>query len=274
MRQTIILIALFCAACISAGCSSSLPSFRPYKMDIQQGNVVTSKMMLQLRPDMTRSQVRFVMGTPLIQDSFHKDRWDYFYQMRKDGRIIEQRRIILEFEGDALKRVRGDVVPATEGAPATAEAPAKAGEKKGLADKLQFWKSADPVDTPRSAPAELVNPDLVNPPAKKAPAPVADPATSSMPPLEPPPSAKSGVNVNALPDNAPAAVALPPETAPASKSAPAAAKTETAKPASQPDAQPKPAAAKPAPVEEEPDADLPPEDAPGYFERMLEKIGF
>src|SRR3546814_13262709 len=102
---TIILIALLCAAC-----SSALPSLKPYRMDIQQGNVVTSKMMLQLRPGMTKSQVRFIMGTPLIQDSFHANRWDYFYQMRKGGTIIEQRRVILEFEnenGRATRRERG-----------------------------------------------------------------------------------------------------------------------------------------------------------------------
>ncbi|HYD34217.1 MAG TPA: outer membrane protein assembly factor BamE, partial [Methylophilaceae bacterium] len=101
---TIILLALMCAAC-----SSALPSLKPYRMDIQQGNVVTSKMMLQLRPGMTKSQVRFIMGTPLIQDSFHTNRWDYFYEMRKGGKIIERRRVILEFENEALKRVRGDV---------------------------------------------------------------------------------------------------------------------------------------------------------------------
>src|SRR3546814_492065 len=131
---TIILIALLCAAC-----SSALPSLKPYRMDIQQGNVVTSKMMLQLRPGMTKSQVRFIMGTPLIQDSFHANRWDYFYQMRKGGKIIEQRRVILEFENEALKRVRGDVITAGTGEAVADPAPVtespksvKKKEKKGL----------------------------------------------------------------------------------------------------------------------------------------------
>ncbi|HSF70943.1 MAG TPA: outer membrane protein assembly factor BamE, partial [Methylotenera sp.] len=79
-------------------------------MDIQQGNVVTSKMLLQLRPGMTKSQVKFIMGSPLIVDSFHKDRWDYFYQLRQAGKIVEQRRVILDFEKDLLSKVRGDVV--------------------------------------------------------------------------------------------------------------------------------------------------------------------
>jgi len=113
-------------------------------MDVQQGNVVNSKMMAQLRPGMTKSQVRFILGTPLIQDSFHKDRWDYFYQMRKGGAVVEQRRVILDFENDVLKGVRGDVIPATpdtEAKDKDAMVAPKAEEKKGLTDKLKFWES-------------------------------------------------------------------------------------------------------------------------------------
>jgi len=80
-------------------------------MDIQQGNVITSDMLLKLRPGMSKSQVQFIMGTPLLVDSFHTNRWDYFYQFRKQGKIINQHRVILDFEGDSLARVRGDVVP-------------------------------------------------------------------------------------------------------------------------------------------------------------------
>ena len=109
MRYLFILLAL-----LSASCSSSLPSFKPYHLDVQQGNVVSSKMMLQLKPGMTKSQVRYVMGTPLLQDSFHQNRWDYIYQMNKGGQVVERRRVILEFQDDALKTVRGDVIPAGE----------------------------------------------------------------------------------------------------------------------------------------------------------------
>ncbi len=92
------------------GCGATLPKIKPYKMDIQQGNVVTSEMLLKLRPGMTKSQVKFIMGTPLLVDSFRTNRWDYFYQLRKQGKIVNQRRVILDFENDLLKRVRGDVV--------------------------------------------------------------------------------------------------------------------------------------------------------------------
>src|SRR6476661_3826603 len=107
LRYLFILSVIFCTAC-----GTALPTVKPYKLDVQQGNVVTSKMLLQLRPGMTKSQVRFIMGTPLLQDSFHGNRWDYVYQLRENGKIIEQRRVILDFENELLKSVRGDVVPA------------------------------------------------------------------------------------------------------------------------------------------------------------------
>ncbi|MEK7206420.1 MAG: outer membrane protein assembly factor BamE, partial [Pseudomonadota bacterium] len=56
-----------------------------YKAEIQQGNVVTQEMVDKLRPGMTHSQVRYVMGTPLITDTFHQTRWDYYYYLRKTG---------------------------------------------------------------------------------------------------------------------------------------------------------------------------------------------
>lgn len=93
-------------------CTSTLPSIKTYKMDVQQGNVITPKMMLQLKPAMTKSQVRFILGTPLLADTFHRDRWDYFYEMNRGGKVIERRRVILEFENETLKSVRGDIIPA------------------------------------------------------------------------------------------------------------------------------------------------------------------
>jgi outer membrane protein assembly factor BamE len=106
LRFSTLLIAMTLAAC-----GASVPAIKPYKIEIQQGNVVTSEMLLKLRPGMTKSQVQFIMGTPLLVDSFHSNRWDYFYQLRKQGEIVSQRRVILDFEKDLLVRVRGDVVP-------------------------------------------------------------------------------------------------------------------------------------------------------------------
>lgn len=112
----------------------------PYKMDIQQGNVVTQDMVSKLKPGMTKSQVRFIMGTPLITDAFHPDRWDYVYRFQKAGTLTEERRVTLLFEGDTLKQVSGDVVNATQppvaptSSPASSTAPAV--EEKGFFGQL------------------------------------------------------------------------------------------------------------------------------------------
>ena len=94
------------------GCSH-LPSwpkfnsstFSPYKIDIQQGNFVDQEMVAKLQPGMTRAQVKFVMGTPLVTDIFHVNRWDYIYIYRTDGKVTEQRRAVLYFDGDKLDHV-------------------------------------------------------------------------------------------------------------------------------------------------------------------------
>ncbi|MDO9189168.1 MAG: outer membrane protein assembly factor BamE, partial [Sulfurimicrobium sp.] len=85
---------------------------------IQQGNVVTQEMLSRLKPGMTRSQVRFALGTPLVTDVFHPNRWDYVYRLQKAGKLVEQRRVTAVFENDLLLRIEGDVVPAGSAKPA------------------------------------------------------------------------------------------------------------------------------------------------------------
>ncbi|SDZ03190.1 outer membrane protein assembly factor BamE [Nitrosomonas sp. Nm58] len=80
----------------------------PYKIDIQQGNVVTQEMIEKLKPGMTRSQVRFVLGTPLIIDVFHNNRWDYFYYSAPRGVLSEKRKLTVIFDGDRLSHLEGD----------------------------------------------------------------------------------------------------------------------------------------------------------------------
>lgn len=97
------------------GCGSwshPIDRLSPYKMDIQQGNVVTQEMLAKLKPGMTPSQVRFVLGTPLLVDPFHGNRWDYVYRYQKAGKLEEQRRVTAVFENGVLKGVEGDVVAA------------------------------------------------------------------------------------------------------------------------------------------------------------------
>ncbi|WP_421684674.1 outer membrane protein assembly factor BamE [Stutzerimonas urumqiensis] len=91
-----------------AGCS--FPGV--YKVDIQQGNVVTQDMIDQLRPGMTRRQVRFIMGSPLITDTFHANRWDYLYSIQPGGGQRLQERVSLQFnEDDQLIGLSGDFMP-------------------------------------------------------------------------------------------------------------------------------------------------------------------
>jgi outer membrane protein assembly factor BamE len=130
-----------------AGCT--MPSVTPYKMDVQQGNVVTREMVAKLKPGMTPAQVRFILGTPLVVDAFHKDRWDYVYRLEKGGRLIEHRRIVVVFKDDKLDRLEGDVTPGPgkggargDEAP-PAGAPASAPQGKGGEDKPAAEKPGD-----------------------------------------------------------------------------------------------------------------------------------
>ena len=93
----------------------------PHKIDIQQGNYVDQAMVAKLKPDMTRSQVRFILGTPLIADPFHPNRWDYVYLTGKANDVHTRYKITVVFDGDKLKHVEGDMVPAATLSQASSE---------------------------------------------------------------------------------------------------------------------------------------------------------
>jgi outer membrane protein assembly factor BamE len=115
VERTVPRILILVLPLLTAACSF----FTPYRMEIQQGNYVTQEMAAQLKPGLTRDQVRFVMGTPLVNDIFHDDRWDYvFVRQRANSTEVEQRRIAVYFEDGKLKRVDGDIVAAASGKPA------------------------------------------------------------------------------------------------------------------------------------------------------------
>jgi len=82
-----------------------------------QIHVVTSKMLLQLRPDMTKSQVQAILGIPLIHENLNGNRWDYVYQRREGNEVKEQRLVILVFEDEQLKSVRGTIIPIDSNTP-------------------------------------------------------------------------------------------------------------------------------------------------------------
>ena len=115
LRKTAVLAATLAIGCLAAyGCSSvpRIPGITPYKPDIQQGNFVSPDMLAQLKPGMSKEQVRFLLGTPLLVDIFHADRWDYVYWREAPSGRREQRRIAVFFEDGRLARVDGDLAAA------------------------------------------------------------------------------------------------------------------------------------------------------------------
>jgi outer membrane protein assembly factor BamE len=82
-----------------------------YKISIPQGNIITQEMVDQLRPGMTKRQVIFVMGTPLVRDPYHQDRWDYVYNFQPGGGERGQERLSVLFQDDQLLQISGDFKP-------------------------------------------------------------------------------------------------------------------------------------------------------------------
>lgn len=81
-----------------------------YQIDIQQGNVIEQDMLNKLRPGMNKDQVKFIMGTPVIIDPFHNERWEYIFSFQKGGGVREQQHITLHFsEDEKLTHVTGDI---------------------------------------------------------------------------------------------------------------------------------------------------------------------
>jgi outer membrane protein assembly factor BamE len=92
-----------------AGCTAVRDFVSPYRIDVRQGNYVTQEMVDQLKPGMSREQVRFVLGTPLVSDVFHAERWDYVYRLAPGKGEASQRRLSVFFADGKLTRVDGDV---------------------------------------------------------------------------------------------------------------------------------------------------------------------
>lgn len=82
-----------------------------YKIPVQQGNVITQEMVDRLKPGMSRSQVIYVMGQPVLRDPFEANAWTYLYTIDVPGFYNQQIKMILEFDGDLLTTISGDLVP-------------------------------------------------------------------------------------------------------------------------------------------------------------------
>ena len=166
--------ALLLPALLLAGCSSlsmpSMPSFslptwdeltqsipklssiKPYTLDIQQGVVIDAEMVSRLKTGMTRTQVGYVLGSPLLADPFHANRWDYVYYTRKKGKMSQPHNLTVFFKDDKMARYETDYdFPPPPPAPVPAVAATPAAEKLPAATQ--------PVSpAPGAAPAPVAAP--------------------------------------------------------------------------------------------------------------------
>lgn len=125
----ILLVTIICSSLVLAGCSFKRPRLpRVHKLTVQQGNVINQQMIDKLKPGMTRSQVAFIMGEPVVRNSFNNDRWDYVYSIELPGVYSTTQMVSLYFVDEQLAYFTGDLVPSrvTEAAAAKAEAEAEA----------------------------------------------------------------------------------------------------------------------------------------------------
>jgi len=161
---------------LAAGCSSV--KIGPHRIDVQQGNALDQENVARLKLGLNRSQVRFLLGTPLVVDPFRADRWDYVYVFYKAGKLAEQKRITLFFDGDTLTRIDGDL-------PAAGPAPAAQSEAKTEAPAAPSAVTTAPLPEaavlqPAPIPAPASRPAAVAPPIPPAaPAAAASPAAAA-----------------------------------------------------------------------------------------------
>jgi outer membrane protein assembly factor BamE len=174
MNRRITLASLLVAALLTQACTapSWLPgSLRPYRPDVQQGNIITKDMVEQLRTGMTRDQVRFLLGTPMLSDIFHQDRWDYPYVLlhRRTGET-QIRRLYVVFQDGKLVRYASDTMPT-----------------EPLADSMILGQKLHAAAPPAQRPAAAEAPGTVPAPAP-TPAPTSAPMPAPMPAPTPAPS--------------------------------------------------------------------------------------
>lgn len=162
------------AAFAATGCASLQSSdnflgvVTPYRIEVVQGNVVTKEQAEAIKPGMSRTQVRDILGSPLLADAFHADRWDYVFTIRRQGAEPQLRRIVARFDGETLKSLDSS---------------------SDLPAERDFVASIDTFKTSRQSPPLALSEEQVKalPVPPKPPAAVAEPIgpTRSFPPLEP-----------------------------------------------------------------------------------------
>jgi outer membrane protein assembly factor BamE len=145
-----------------AGCSSAPTSWRnpetlfglltPYKADVVQGNVVTQEVLALVQPGLGRMQVRELLGTPLLADPFHADRWDYVFTIRRQGVPDQKRAVTVFFDGDVVKKLDAGEMPSERDFVASIDRPVTS-SKEAPKDLSPEQIAALPVPAPVEATA-------------------------------------------------------------------------------------------------------------------------
>jgi len=160
-----LLAGLIVTACtVLAGCSSTATSnlstsafnpvrwITPYRADVVQGNFISKEQVTQLRVGMSRSDVRNVLGTPLLASVFHTDRWDYVFTLRRQGVSAQAFNYSVFFKGDLLERFEGDAMPSETDFIAKMDQRRKLGKVPPLeATPAQLEAAAKTMPVPSSA---------------------------------------------------------------------------------------------------------------------------
>ncbi len=141
-----LLIIITCIASLWLGGCWFPGSRLVHKIDVQQGNVLTQDDINLLEPGMTRRQVQFIMGSPMVADVFHQERWDYIYRLKPGYGDVTEDRVSIFFDGNSLERIEGTMYPAPEGknAPArpkqvTLVVPPQERVERGILNKMWHW---------------------------------------------------------------------------------------------------------------------------------------
>ena len=111
-RTAALLLALAMTGC--ATMDQYLPTWRSfgvYKIDVNQGNYLAQDMVDKLKVGMTQTQVRQLLGTPLLTSPFRPDRWDYVYEYARQGKVVEHRNFTVWFDDSKVTRWEGDAMP-------------------------------------------------------------------------------------------------------------------------------------------------------------------
>ncbi|MBU6258280.1 MAG: outer membrane protein assembly factor BamE [Burkholderiales bacterium] len=171
MRSPLPILVILAATTALGGCEAmqrtgNLFGFiKPYRIDLVQGNVVTKEQAAQLKIGMTRLQVRDVLGTPILADPFHADRWDYIFTLRRQGAPLQRRSVVVTFEDDKLKTIQAPELPT----------------------EREFVASISRLKDPRAPKLELSESELAAlppPPKYVAPPPEPEGPVRDYPPLE------------------------------------------------------------------------------------------